>query len=214
MISCFKSIRIKSRDEFDSLIEHLTHEAYRARDNWEFWGAFEKACDEFPTELNQTPAFWELTRRAHQDVLALRLGRLYDPHATAASLGNLLQTMKDNIQHPGGFFPPELTMLDAQDLEKDISNVSAHNPTVAKLLTLRNEYLAHRGKVHVQKGGFESLPTLVRDEIDSLIGNAIEVLVKYRDRLGYRPLLWGHHEMEEFHSLLSFLRAGLETYSR
>src|SRR5260370_14706633 len=108
MAEQFRAVRIKSRDEFDWLIEHMTHEAYRARDNWEFWGAMEKAFDEYSIELNQTPAFWELTRRAHQDALALRLGRLYDPHAAATSLGNLLQTVKENVSRPSSLFPPAI----------------------------------------------------------------------------------------------------------
>ena len=43
MAARFRSVRLKSRDEFDSMMEHMTHEAYRARDNWDFWGAMEKA---------------------------------------------------------------------------------------------------------------------------------------------------------------------------
>jgi hypothetical protein len=105
MATQFRAIRTKSRNEFDWLIEHMSHEAYRARDNWEFWGAMERAFDEYSIELNQTPAFWELTRRAHQDAVALRLGRLYDPHATATSLGNLL---KENASYSGTYFPRQL----------------------------------------------------------------------------------------------------------
>jgi hypothetical protein len=210
MSASFKDIRVRSRDEFDWLIEHLTDEAYRARDNWDFWGSFEKACGEYSTELNQTPAFWELTRRAHQDILALRLGRLYDPHTTAASLGNLLQTMHDHMANPGTCFPPALKELESMALIHDISMVSDENPVVAKLLTLRNEYLAHRGKKHVQKGTFESLPTLDRGEIDALVENAIDLLRRYRERLGFKRLLWGHHEMEQFEELLSLLRDGMK----
>jgi hypothetical protein len=72
----------------------------------------------------------------------LRLGRLYDPHAAAISLG----------------------------FHSQITNVSDSNPTVAKLLVLRNEYLAHRGTGHVTKGTLSSLPSLNSDEITTLIG--------------------------------------------
>jgi len=79
----FRAIGIKSRDEFEWLIEHLTHETFRARDHWDFWGALDKSFDQYSAELNQTPNFWELTRQAHKDAVILRLGRLFDPHATA-----------------------------------------------------------------------------------------------------------------------------------
>ena len=56
----------------------------------------------FPAE-NQH--FWELTRRAHMDAVVLRLGRLFDPHPTAISLGNLLRTMKENAVAPSTPLP-------------------------------------------------------------------------------------------------------------
>ncbi len=208
MVGRFRAVRIKSRDEFDWLIEHMTHEAYRARDNWDFWGAIEKAFDEHSIELNQTPAFWELTRRAHQDSLALRLARLYDPHATATSLGNLLQTIKENSSGLGTIFPASIAGLNMTELDSEIVGVSDQDPIVAKLLLIRNEYLSHRGTRHVTKGSFDSLPNLERDEISALITRALDLLCKYRERLGYPLLLWGHHEVDEFHRLLSLLRAG------
>jgi hypothetical protein len=208
MAARFRSVRIRSRDEFDWLIEHMTHEAYRARDNWDFWGAIEKAFDEYSIELNETPAFWELTRRAHQDAFVLRLGRLYDPHATATSLGNLLQTMKENASCPGTFFPASIADLDITELDSEIAAVSDDDPIVAKMLLVRNEYLAHRGTRHVTKGTFASLPTLERDDLSTLIARALDLLGKYRERLGYPRLLWGHHEEEEFYRLLSLVRTG------
>jgi hypothetical protein len=186
----------------------MTHEAYRARDNWDFWGAMEKAFDDYSAELNETPAFWELTRRAHKDAVVLRLGRLYDPHATATSLGNLLQTMKENASCPGAIVPASIADLDIAELDSELAAVSDDDPTVAKLLLIRNEYLAHRGTRHVTKGTFASLPTLERDEVSTLITRALDLLGKYRERLGYRPLGWGHHEEEEFWRLLSLVRTG------
>ena len=208
MAARFRSIRLKSRDEFDWMIEHMTHEAYRARDNWDFWGAMEKAFEEYWIELNETPAFWEMTRRAHQDAVALRLGRLYDPHATATSLGNLLQTIKENVSCPGVVVPASVAGLDLTELDSELVAVSDDDPIVGKLLLIRNEYLAHRGTRHVTKGTFASLPTLERDEISALVARALDILRKYRERLGYRPLLWGHHEEEQFYRLLSLVRAG------
>jgi hypothetical protein len=186
----------------------MTHEAYRARNNWDFWAAMEKAFDEYSVELNETPAFWELTRRAHKDAVALRLGRLYDPHASAASLGNLPQTIKENASYPGTFVPASIKGLDITELNSEIDVVSDDDPIVAKLLLIRNEYLVHRGTRHVAKGTFASIPTLERDEISSLITRALVLLRKYRERLGYRPLLWGHEEEEQFYALLSLVRKG------
>jgi AbiU2 len=210
MAARFRSIRVKARDEFDHLIEHLTHEAYRARDNWDFWDELEKACNEYSIELNETPAFWELTRRAHKDAVVLRLGRLYDPHATAISLGNLLQTIKENAGGVG-WVPTPLAGLDIAELDSEIDAVSDEDSVVARLLKIRNEYLAHRGTSHVAKGTFASLPTLERKDFATLMTRALDILGKYRERLGYSRLSWGHHEAEEFRRLLSLVRAGLKS---
>jgi hypothetical protein len=80
-----------------------------------------EGVDEYSPEINETPAFWELTRRAHKDAVILRLGRLYDPHATATSLGNLLQTMKENISCPGEVVPASIADLDAAELGSEIA---------------------------------------------------------------------------------------------
>src|SRR5579862_2899035 len=64
------------------------------------WTALNEAFDKYPVELNQTPNYWELMRRAHIDAMVLRLGHPFDPHPTAISLGNLLRTMKDNVAAP------------------------------------------------------------------------------------------------------------------
>ena len=189
----------------------MTHEAYRARDNWDFLAAMEKAFDEYAAEFNQTPAFWTLTRRAHLDVLVLRLGRLYDPHAAATSLGNLLQTMKENASSASTILPEELTNVDLTELDREIAQVSAADQIVAKLLSIRNEYLAHRGTRHVTACTFVSLPRLAGDELSTLLTRALDLLGKYRERLGYVPLGWGHDEAEELQTLLSLLRAGRDS---
>lgn len=209
MASLFRAFRVKSRNEFDSLIEHMTHEAYRIRDYWDCWQAINEAFDEYSTELSQTPAFWELTRRAYKDAVALRLGRLYDPHATATSLGNLLQTMKERFSGAGITIPVSSAQLEMTELDSEIASVSAEDPIVAKLLLLRNEYLAHRGSRHVSKGTFASLPTLERDEISTLLTRALDVLHKYRERLGYNPLSWGHDEAQELYRLLSLVKTAV-----
>jgi hypothetical protein len=116
--------------------------------------------------------------------------------------------MKENALRPSAVFPASLANLDMTELDREIIDVSDADPIVAKLLLIRNEYLAHRGTRHVTKGTFASLPSLDRDEISTLITRALDLLCKYRERLGYPQLSWGHHEAEEFQTLLSLLRAG------
>jgi hypothetical protein len=208
MPSAFRALRLRSRAEFDHVVEHLTHEAYRARTHWDAWVAMEEAFPEYSLELNQAPAFWELTRRAHQDVVVLRLGRLYDPHAAATSLGNLLTTLQEKAALAGTILPARAAKLNMAKLEKNIKSVSTENPAVDRLLTVRNEYLAHRGPQHVIKGTFAALPKLEKKDLSHLLTNAIRIMTTYRRPFGYPPLIWGNQEVSEFERLLALVRAG------
>ena len=203
MPKTFRPIRIKSRSEFDWFIEHLTHETFRARDHWDVWKALEKSFKQYAVELNQMPNFWELTRRAHQDEVILRLGRLYDPHPTAISLGTFLATMTKHAGTSAAHFPPGVAKLDRAKLDQEMTSVSDRDPTINKLLTVRNEYLAHRGSHHVAKGSFATLPVLQRRDLAKLINRAIGILRKYRHRLGFPMLGWGNYEAKEVGTLLA-----------
>jgi AbiU2 len=207
MAGIFQAIRPHSRAEFDSVIEHVTHEAYRARCHWDVLAAMEEAFDEYALEFNQTPWFWELTRRALQDDLILRLARLYDPHGAATSLGNLLQTLKANVSHAGTLFPPDITTLDVADLEADLVSVSVQDTVIAKLLKVRHEYVAHRGTHHVKKGTFTTVPRLAEHELNGLVHKPINLLAKYRRHLGYPLISWGDHEVDDLRQLLNLVRA-------
>lgn len=211
MPSRFHAVRMQSPEEFRSLIEHTTCEAYRARSHWEVLVAMDGAVDEYAMEFNLTPAFWEKTRYAHQDDLQLRLGRLYDPHPTGTGLGNLLQTLKENVTHTGTVFPAAITSLSVPELEADMVSVSNHDAVVAKLLTVRNEYIAHRGTRHVQKGTFTTLPSLEHHEIAELVYKAIVLLTKYRRHFSYPIIAWGEYEVDDLQRLLALVRVGQAT---
>ncbi len=208
MAGVFQAIRPNSRTEFNSVIEHVTHEAYRARCHWDVLVAMDDAFDEYAVVFNETPSFWELTRRALQDDLLLRLGRLYDPHAVATSLGNLIQTLKANVSHAGTVFPPDIATLDVADLDADLASVSVQDTVIAKLLKVRHEYLAHRATQHVKKGTFTAVPTLAEHELGGLVHKPIDLLAKYRRHLGYPLISWGDHEVDDLRQLLKLVRAG------
>jgi hypothetical protein len=214
MGASFRAIRVKRRSEFDGFIEHLTHEAYRAHTHWDVWKALDASFNQYWEDLNQTPGFWELTRRAHQDAVILRLGRLYDPHPTAISLGTLLATMHKHMSAPAPEFPSTLANLDRAQLEAELESVSDSDPSVKKLLTWRNEYLAHRGAQHVARGTFAHLPELGRRDIAKLVNRVVGILRKYRHRLGFPPLSWGRHEETDLKHLLQLLRAGRSAANR
>jgi hypothetical protein len=118
--------------------------------------------------------------------------------------------MKENAVAPSTPLPPAVASLDLSELDQEMSSVSDCDETIKKLLTLRNEYMAHRGSRHGASGTFASLPVQERDQIATLLKRALDMLRKYRDRLGFPPLAWGQHEVQNFKTLSVLLRAGLQ----
>jgi len=182
-------LRIKSKEQFDWLIDHLVLETNRAWDHWDLWGGLDKALAEYATEINQTSQFRRLTIRAHQDSVILRLGRLFDPHPIALSLANLLQTIHHGVtastlSHLG----IKIQQLDLTLLQKDLETLSESDPLVSQLIEIRNEYLAHRASRLVIS---KLLPTFQREDIEALLNRASSMLEKYGAACG-RPHVSRH----------------------
>src|SRR6478672_3330878 len=94
-----RALRVKTRGQFNLFLDHLVTETHRAWDHWSLWGRLDAAIADYTVEMNQTPQFWNLTLRAHQDIVILRLGRLFDPTEGALSLCQVLQTICDSLTH-------------------------------------------------------------------------------------------------------------------
>jgi hypothetical protein len=202
---------IKSRATFDDLLDHLATESRRAEDNWHFWGAIDTACVDCFRELNQTPQFWNATRRAFQDSVILRLGRLFDPNNGALSLGNFLTTIHKHAKENSlGSLGLDVPGLDITGLEKELKTVSKDDPLVKALMEIRNEYSAHREAHLVARGSFSLLATLSQDDIRTLLNLSMRIVDKYC-RLYNRPLVLIHFpERDDYKRMLKLLKVGLE----
>lgn len=132
MKKSFRAIRVASAEELQGLIDHLTHEAFRVQEHKELWDALEDSLEDYSVELHQTAAFWERTRWAHKAAVIIRLGRLFDPHEAAISLGNLLRTMRDNALDPSTPLPSAVRGLDPSELDQDMSCGRARNGCVVR----------------------------------------------------------------------------------
>lgn len=210
MAAIFKGFRCRSREEFDWLIEHLMTEVNRASAHWEWWKTMEELGSEYGPEFSVHPGFWQLTRQAHKDSVVLRLSRLYDTDGSSASLGNFLQTLC-GAQYDAKFLPPEATSLDPEILAVDMGGVSCQDEVVKRLLQVRNQYLAHRGKQHVMRGTFDRLPSLSQEDLSTLISRAVTIVQRYREQLKYRYISVSRQEAEDFKQLVQLLRAGITT---
>jgi hypothetical protein len=203
---------INSRATFDGLLDHLATEGRRAGDHWCLWGALDAAFDDYSKELNQSPQFWGLTRRALQDSVILRLGRLFDPTNGALSLGNFLETIHNHaLNHSLGSLGLDVPGLDTAAIQEELKQVSDADPLVSRLMQVRNQYLAHRQASLVRRGTFDSLPELRREDIDTLLNRASAIVDKYC-RLYDRPLMSVRFVgADDYKHMLDLLKAGLES---
>ena len=87
-----------------------------------------------------------------------------------------------------------------------MSSVSDCDATVKKLLTLRNEYLAHRGSRHVARGTFASLPVLERDEIATTPEPGVGHSSKVQRAPGIPADTLGSYKVQDFERLLPPLK--------
>jgi hypothetical protein len=90
-------IRIKDSEEFGGLLKALADEIVTACIHFRLYSDLNAAVNSYVTELNQSPAFWSYTFRAHLDAVLLRLCRIYEQHDSSLNLRNLLDTIQANI---------------------------------------------------------------------------------------------------------------------
>ncbi len=188
-----KPIRIRNEEQFANLLDHLTLDAVRAADHWHLVGGIDGLIKRYEEELHQTPVFWNLTLTAHASVILTRLGRLYDQHPSAMSLGRFLVTIKSYTVYfeetsfrqrmrgiPNGeqllerFEPLDLSTVDADSIA-----VSTDDDRVDRLVKLRNETLAHRSGELVRLADLTSIAGLGPADVEVLLKRAIALLQKY-----------------------------------
>jgi hypothetical protein len=90
-------IKIKDSEEFGRLLKALADEMVTAIIHFRLYSDLEASVNNYVTELNQSPAFWSCTFRAHRDTVLLRLCRIYEQHSSSLNLKNLLDTIEANI---------------------------------------------------------------------------------------------------------------------
>lgn len=186
-------IRIKSSAEFDYLIKGIAQDIVDASVHFRFHQDLNEAIPEFVSELNQSPAFWNLTVSAQLDATLLRLFRVYDSHAASLSLTRLLLTIESNITI---FDTPEFRermkdspfleslsteprVPDPAELRANISLVSQMDPLVKRLLEWRHNVGAHKNPRETLSPNSVVTAPLTYEEIETLLERAVAILNKY-----------------------------------
>ena len=206
------SFKINSSEEFERLMEALSHDLVQANIHYRLHRDLRDAVQEYEREFNQAGTFWSLTLNAHFDACLFRLCRAYEQHKNALHLRNWLKIIQENLHlfDTGAFktrlkenpFVESLAASakkpDSEQLAVDIEFASNKNPLVEKLTILRNKVFAHREvKLLIQNCNVWQEQSLKYREIDSLLENGIAILNRYSvlfKALSYSRQIIGHDD--------------------
>jgi hypothetical protein len=215
------AVRVVSEEEFERLLDHMTHHAHRAADHWQLLKGMEGATNKYAVEMHESRAFWSFTLYAHYDDVLFRLARLYDQEKSSLSLKRFLLTIKSNVEY---FSQKAIAhrlrdnpyveglssrKLNLSTLGNDIRRVSAErDPIVSHLWNLRNRHVSHVDPNPVRLGTLPTLRGLKPQEIETLLKRACKILARYS--LIYRAS-WVSSEVvgaDDYIHLLDLVRRG------
>src|ERR1017187_1476472 len=135
---------IDTRERFDNALASMVTECCRAWNHWTLLLHLNETLEEYSREIHQTMFFWNTVLRSLQDIVILRIATLLDPRADVVSVPNILRIIKANSRCNGSTLGIELDDFDKVKVDDDIKSVHKLEPTVAKILILRNAFIAHR----------------------------------------------------------------------
>ena len=187
-------IRVANSSEFKKLIDSLSSDVVDAHIHWRLHLDLYEALQNHPIVRHQSSTFWHLTLKAHVETAIEHLCRAFDQEQSALHLLSWLTTIRDNLhlfdteefkqRLAGNAFvdslAEELRIPDSATLEADISECTATDPLVRKLVVHRGSAVAHRSaKRVISPAPLSAELALSLEDVESLLGRARTVLNRY-----------------------------------
>jgi hypothetical protein len=217
-----KAIRVRDPIEFDRLRKGIDQEASAASHHFQLLKGLDEARGEYHREMNESNTFWYLTFIAHQSVVLSHLCRLYDQETSALSLARFLLTVRSNwkqfskaafqerpADNPNVEPVINFRAIDDIELDRELESVSKTDPSVSRLLSLRNAVIAHTGAKEVQSGS-QQLFLPVQD-IELLLTRARAITSKY-SLLCAASMYGGIAGADDYKTTLRWLRKALTAH--
>jgi len=186
-------------DQLHAGIKALANDAVDAVIHWKLSRGILEAAEQWPLVTQQSNTFWQLTIKAHVNVSVLAMCRVFDQQKTALHLLALLKLINKNLplfdeaqfrerlrDNP---FVESLAQSarrpDAQQLSTDLALCSLQEPLVKRLITHRNNAVAHLS----QKRRLNNTPPTADEEITNsdfeiLLSRAVEIVNRYSSLFG------------------------------
>jgi hypothetical protein len=164
--------------------------------------------EEYAEEFNETGIFWNTVLRSLQDVAIIRIATLLDPRRDVVSVPNLLRIIKINAPGNGSKLGIEIQDFEKVGIDDDIKSVHKLDPVVDKILTLRNEVLAHRSINIVATHRINLLPELNNEEVNEILDLLYRIATKYAMLHGQNRTLRSMVGSDDYKRLLKALKKG------
>jgi hypothetical protein len=171
--------RIDTRERFDNALESLVTESCRAYDHWNLLLHINESSEEYIREIYQTVFFWNTVQRSLQDGVILRLATMLDPRKDVVSMPNILRLIDIHARGNGSQLGIELADFDSVKIEDDIKSVHKLDPVVEKILTLRNDFIAHRSANIIATHRINLLPEIKNEEVNAMLDLLYDLATKY-----------------------------------
>jgi len=95
-------------------------------------------------------------------------------------------------------------------IEDDIKSVHRLDPVVDKILTMRNDFLAHRSINIVATRRINLLPELKNQEVSAMLDLVYQLATKYAVRYGQNPTMRSMVGADDYKTMLEALRSGFD----
>jgi hypothetical protein len=202
--------RIDTRERFDNALESLVTEACRAYDHWNLLLHINESSEEYIREIYQTVFFWNTVQRSLQDGVILRLATMLDPRKDVVSMPNILRLIEIHARGNGSRLGIELADFDSVKIEDDIKSVHKLEPVVEKILTLRNDFIAHRSANIIATHRINLLPEITNDEVNAMLDLLYNLATKYAVLYGQNPTSRHMIGSDDYQHLFKALRKGFD----
>lgn len=200
---------IDSRKKFDNALNSLMTETCRVWEHWNLLVGINESFEKYQDEFNQSGQFWRIVDRSLQDVVVIRLATLLDSGKDVVSMPNILRIIKDHVSASNSALGIGIPDFDQKALDSDIRSVSKSDARIAKILNLRNKFLAHRDTGIVANHALPLLPNLLNKEIDDVMDLLYDLASRYCRLYGLAPTIRPFPGDDDYKRMLELLKAGL-----
>lgn len=185
--------KLQDQADFGALVHALAQDVVDAHIHFTLRGELIRHLEGKPDARNQSPNFWNLTLRAHEQTALHALFRVYDQEPKTLHLRSWLLTIQGNLdlfsnesfrkRLAGNPFVESLvegrTTPDPQRLKSDIASCTASDLVVRRLIVFRNTYSAHRATAPVLQRKVGDELALTYEDVRMLLTRAIGILNVY-----------------------------------